>query len=38
MRVRIVEGEDGTTKSLCLFDSPADVKGTILLTHTRKEG
>jgi hypothetical protein len=27
--------EDGT-RSLCIFDSPLDVKGTILLTHTHE--
>jgi outer membrane lipoprotein-sorting protein len=35
LRVRALEGADGT-KSLCLFDSPADVKHTVLLTHTHK--
>ncbi len=35
LRVRTLEVADGT-KSLCLFDSPADIKDTILLTHTRK--
>jgi outer membrane lipoprotein-sorting protein len=35
LRVRSLEVEDGT-KSLCIFDSPADVKQTILLTHTHK--
>jgi len=33
LRVRSLEVADGT-KSLCIFDSPADVKQTILLTHT----
>jgi outer membrane lipoprotein-sorting protein len=35
LRVRMLETGDGT-KSLCIFDSPADVKDTILLTHTYK--
>jgi len=35
LRVRSLEVADGT-KSLCIFDSPADVKQTILLTHTHK--
>jgi len=35
LRVRSLEVTDGT-KSLCLFDSPADVKQTALLTHTHK--
>jgi outer membrane lipoprotein-sorting protein len=33
LRVRTLEVAEGT-KSLCIFDSPADIKGTILLTHT----
>jgi len=35
LRIRLLEVADGT-KSLCIFDSPADVKQTILLTHTHK--
>ena len=35
LRVRSLEVADGT-KSLCIFDSPPDVKQTILLTHTHK--
>ena len=35
LRVRALEVADGT-RSLCIFDSPADVKQTILLTHTHK--
>jgi len=36
LRIRTLEvGQDGT-KSLCIFDTPRDVKGTILLTHTHK--
>jgi len=38
LRVRALEVEGGGTKSLCIFDSPLDVKGTILLTHTRAAG
>lgn len=38
LRIRTLEvGRDGT-KSLCIFDTPRDVKGTILLTHTHKSG
>lgn len=36
LRVRTLEVEDGT-RSLCIFDSPADVRQTILLTHTHKK-
>ncbi|OHB68776.1 MAG: outer membrane lipoprotein-sorting protein [Planctomycetes bacterium RBG_13_62_9] len=36
LRVRTLEVQEGGTKSLCIFDSPRDVKGTILLTHTHK--
>jgi len=35
LRVRTLEVEDGV-RSLCIFDSPADVRQTILLTHTHK--
>lgn len=35
LRIRSLEAADGT-KSLCIFDTPLDVKGTILLTHTHK--
>jgi len=38
LRVRALEAEGGATRSLCIFDSPLDVKGTILLTHTRAAG
>ncbi len=37
IRIRTLETAGEGTKSLCIFDSPADVKGTILLTHTHKE-
>ena len=33
LRTRSLEVADGT-ESLCIFDSPADVKQTVLLTHT----
>jgi outer membrane lipoprotein-sorting protein len=33
LRTRTLEVADGV-KSLCIFDSPADVKHTVLLTHT----
>jgi outer membrane lipoprotein-sorting protein len=36
LRVRTLEVPDDGTKSLCIFDAPADVKGTVLLTHTHK--
>jgi len=36
MRIRSLEIEGDGTKSLCIFDTPRDVKGTILLTHTHK--
>ena len=36
LRIRSLEVADGT-KSLCIFDTPHDVRGTILLTHTHKE-
>lgn len=36
LRVRTLEVPEGGTRSLCVFDSPADVKGTVLLTHTHK--
>jgi outer membrane lipoprotein-sorting protein len=35
LRVRSLEVADGT-RSLCIFDSPPDVKQTVLLTHTHK--
>jgi outer membrane lipoprotein-sorting protein len=35
LRVRTLEVADGT-KSLCIFDSPADIRDTILLTHTHR--
>jgi hypothetical protein len=35
LRVRSLEVADGT-RSLCIFDTPADVKDTVLLTHTHK--
>ncbi len=36
LRVRSMEVADGT-RSLCIFDTPADVKDTVLLTHTHKD-
>lgn len=36
LRVRLLEVPDDGTRSLCIVDSPADVKGTVLLTHTHK--
>lgn len=36
LRIRSLETPDDGTKSLCIFDSPMDVKGTILLTHTHR--
>ncbi len=37
IRIRTLEVEGEGTRSLCIFDTPADVKGTILLTHTHKQ-
>jgi hypothetical protein len=37
IRIRTLEVEGEGTRSLCIFDTPADVKGTILLTHTHKD-
>lgn len=34
IRIRTLEIDDEDTRSLCIFDTPRDVKGTILLTHT----
>lgn len=34
IRIRTFEATAGGTKSLCIFDEPGDVRGTILLTHT----
>ena len=36
LRVRTLEIPQEGTRSLCIFDSPADVKGTVLLTHTHE--
>lgn len=36
LRIRALEVENDGTKSLCIFDTPLDVKGTILLTHAHK--
>ncbi|UCD49236.1 MAG: outer membrane lipoprotein-sorting protein [Phycisphaerales bacterium] len=36
LRIRALEVSDDGTKSLCIFDTPRDIKGTILLTHTHK--
>ena len=37
LRLRNLEVAEDGTKSLCIFDTPRDVKGTILLTHTHKQ-
>ncbi|MDI6450914.1 outer membrane lipoprotein-sorting protein [Anaerobaca lacustris] len=37
LRIRTLEVENDGTRSLCIFDTPPDVKGTILLTHAHKE-
>jgi len=37
LRIRSLEVQDDGTRSLCIFDNPADVKGTILLTHTHRD-
>jgi hypothetical protein len=36
LRVRSLEVADGT-RSLCIFDTPTDVKDTVLLTHTHRD-
>ena len=38
MRIQGLEVAGDGDKSLCLFDSPADIKGTALLTYTHKTG
>ena len=37
LRIRTLEVANDGTKSLSIFDTPRDVKGTILLTHTHKK-
>lgn len=36
LRIRTMEIPDDGDRSLSIFDSPADVKGTVLLTHAHK--
>jgi outer membrane lipoprotein-sorting protein len=36
LRIRTLEIPNDGDRSLCIFDSPADVKGTVLLTHAHK--
>jgi hypothetical protein len=36
LRIRTLEIPDDGNRSLSIFDSPADVKGTVLLTHVHK--
>lgn len=36
LRVRMLEVDGDGPRSLCVFDSPKDVKGTILLTHAHR--
>jgi len=36
LRIRTMEMPNDGDRSLSIFDSPADVKGTVLLTHTHK--
>ncbi len=38
LRIKALAVPGDGDKSLCLFDSPADIKGTTLLTHTHKTG
>lgn len=38
LRIRTLEGKQQGDKSLIIFDSPGDVKGTALLTYTHKRG
>ena len=37
LRVKVLEGKDDGDKSLTIFDTPRDQKGTALLTYTHKE-
>lgn len=38
IRTRTLEGKEEGDKSLSIFDTPPDVKGTAMLTHTHKKG
>ena len=38
IRNRTLEGKDEGDLSLVIFDTPADVKGTAFLSHTKKSG
>jgi len=38
IRIQAMETENDGDKSLTIFDSPRDVAGTALLTHTHKKG
>mgnify|MGYP006058348427 FL=1 len=38
IRNRTLEGTDEGDLSLVIFDTPADVKGTAFLSHTKKSG
>ena len=38
IRNRTLEGEDEGDKSLVIFDTPGDVRGTAFLSHTKKVG
>ena len=38
IRNRTLEGTDEGDMSLVIFDTPADVKGTAFLSHTKKSG
>ncbi len=38
LRSRTLEQEDDGDKSLIIFDSPGDVKGTAFLSHTKRDG
>jgi outer membrane lipoprotein-sorting protein len=38
LRAQVLEGAEDGDKNLVVFDSPADVKGTALLTYAHKQG
>jgi outer membrane lipoprotein-sorting protein len=38
MRIRVLEGREDGDRSLVVFDSPADVRGTALLSHAGLDG
>lgn len=38
IRTRVLETNDDGDKSMTIFDTPGDIRGTALLTHTHKKG